>query len=289
MADDPKRQARYHSEAWWKNHPEVPRPDRVSKAKKPAKKKITRKQKEKFAKVFTFLGLAAGFGSWGYFVVAPNPSLVFGSLLLVCGFIFCTAAFWEYVEWGLKVKIPLLIVATITVGGAGFRWIRHITRPSFTLMIPGVVLNGDSWDFIINHRGPKTSESVQILFVDKDRQAAVLAAKPKSLTPEALNTYQRILNYPQVNPKGHGNIFAQQFIWTPLILDHEHYAIEITAKDRNVHQDLRIERVQGKWVWASQIRDAETGEQLLNCKDPGFPYGPKASIRCFPDMTKPSD
>jgi hypothetical protein len=159
-------------------------------------------------------------------------------------------------------------------------------------MVPAVIaviLNGNSWDFIINHRGPKSSESVEILFVDKDREQDALKRSPTYLSSEAIQTYQRILRFPEVNPTNRGNIFAKQFVWTPLVLDHEHYVIDITAKDRTVHQELQIERVKDKWLCATQLTDRKSGKQLLSCKDVDFRYGDKAPIRCFPEVTQPSD
>jgi hypothetical protein len=44
-----------------------------------------------------------------------------------------------------------------------------------------------------------------------------------------------------------------------------------------------------KWLWATQLTDRESGKQLLNCKDVDFPYVDKAPIRCFPEVTQPSD
>ena len=99
-----------------------------------------------------------------------------------------------------------------------------------------------------------------------------------------LNSYQSVLKYPEINPGGRGSLFGLQFAWQPLVLEHEHFAADITAKDRTLHQELQIEKVAGKWLWATQIKDRDTGKQILNCKDNGFPYGPTASTRCFPEM-----
>ena len=241
---------------------------------------------ERKTKLLTLIGLAAGFGSWGYFVLAPDPNVYFGCTLIVLCYFFLAFAFWNFIGWKLKYRIAILLLAFAIAFATSYYWVRYITRPSFVFMVPGVVLNGNSWDFLINHRGPKTSESVQILFVDQDKQSEVLRSH-SSLSGADLDSYQRLITYPQINPMGRGQIFAQQFIWTPPVFDHEHYTIEITAKDRSIHQDIQIERVQGKWLWATQVKDRETGKQLLNCKDDGFPYGDQAPVRCFPEMTEP--
>lgn len=251
--------------------------------------KVPRKEKRaKRAYVFTFLGVGAGLGSWGYFVVNPSPSVYFGAGLIALALTCCAIAFWEYLDWSPRVKVPVLVCSLAILSVVSFRWIAFETRPSFTFMVPGIVANGNSWDFIVNHRGPKGSEAVQILFTDDDREKAVLAEHRQILTPQDINSYTRILNYPEVNPNGQGQIFALQFIWTPLILDHEHYTIEITDRHHGgIHQELQIERVNGKWFWATQI--TENGKRLLDCKDAGFPYGERAPIPCFPKFTNPGD
>ncbi len=248
-----------------------------------------RKQREdRDAYVLALVGVAAGLGSWGYFVVAPEPSAVLGYSLIVLALICSGIAFWIYVKWPNRFRVPVLVCSFIALGVVSFRWVGYETRPSFTFIVPGVVLGGNSWDFIVNHRGPKSSESVQILFTDDDRKKAILAEHPQLLTPRDINSYQRILEYPEVNPDGRGEIFALQFVWKPFIMDHEHYTMEITDKDhRGLHQELQIENVGGKWYWATQITDSERGERLLDCKDSGFPYGKRASIPCFPKITFP--
>ncbi len=239
--------------------------------------------------VLTIIGLAVAFGSWGYFALEPAPNIYIGSGFLgVCFFLF-GAAFWIHFDSLAAWRIMLLSVVGILLSIPYFHWIHQFSRPSFTFIVPGVVVNSDSWDFIVNHRGPNSSESVEILFIDLDRQKDVLRKSPLYLSPQNIDSYERILKYPEVNPNGRGQLFALQFIWTPPVLDHEHYTIDITAKDRNIHQDLQVERVEGKWLWATQIKDSENGELLVNCKDPGFPYGPKAAIRCFPEMIRPGN
>jgi hypothetical protein len=242
--------------------------------------------------VFGLIALAAGFGSWAYFAMNPEPNIYFGSTLVLLCLVLLAAAFWVHSEWKLKVKLALVLCGLAISGTAASRWILHVTRPSFVFITPGPVVAvrslNDSWDFIINHRGPKSSESVQVLFVDKDRQHDVLQ-RSTTLSRQDLDSYERMLNIPEVNPKNRGNIFAEQFIWTPLVMDHEHYQIDITAKDRTVHQELQIEKVNGAWLWATQITDRESGKRLVNCKDTGFPYGDNDAVPCQPIFSLPSD
>lgn len=246
-----------------------------------------KRRRDKLAYVFTLLGLAAAFSSWTYSVINPSPSRYLGSVLLVISLACCSIAFWEYFEWGLRVKIPVLIVSLVALGILGLRWVAFETRPSFTFMVPGVVFVPNTWDFIVNHRGPKCSNSVQILFTDKDRASAISNSHPQVVTPEDIGSYTRLLKYDQVCPNGHGQIFALQFQWTPLNLDHEHYSMEITDSSHGgIHEELQVERVNGKWFWATQITDSENKRTLLACKDPGFPYGEKSPVACFPKFTQ---
>jgi len=164
----------------------------------------------------------------------------------------------------------------------------HLVQISPVTSFPGPWLNNNTWDFIIGHKGPKTSRSVEILFTDADKQREVLQ-RSTFLSQQDIEKYQKILNYPEVNPKGRGHVFATQFLWTPLVPDHEHYTMQITASDRTVHEEMQIERVNNKWLYAMDVTDWETKKILLSCKDSGFPNGPSAKNRCFPDATLPTD
>jgi hypothetical protein len=84
----------------------------------------------------------------------------------------------KQIAWPRPVKV---LLASVIVGA--FLWTAHRNieerlRPSFVFVVPGVWLNGDTWDFIINHRGPKTSYRTEILFVDQDRKDYVTHTQP---------------------------------------------------------------------------------------------------------------
>jgi hypothetical protein len=160
------------------------------------------------------------------------------------------------------------------------------TAPSFTFVVPGVVINGNGWDFIVNHRGKDPSFNVEILFIDDVKKDQVLKGKT-SLTVEDINSYENILRFPEIDPRGRGSIFATQFFWTPPVFEHEKYTVEITSREGSVHQQLQVEQLSGKWFWATQITDGESGKMLVNCKDKGFPYGPPQNKACFPEMLQP--
>ncbi|MGH9757729.1 MAG: hypothetical protein ACRD4M_08325 [Candidatus Acidiferrales bacterium] len=236
------------------------------------------------------MGIAIALLSWAYFVITPSPSSDFGLVLVIIAEICIGIALWQLIEWPTKVKVPVFVALLATTTALAHKWVTYETRPSFTFLVPAVVVNGNSWDFIVNHRGPKSSKSVQILFIDDDRRKAILTAHPQGLAPQDIESYQKILTYPEVDPDGRGQIFALQFIWTPLVLDHEHYTFEITDSEHwNIHQEVEVERVRGKWFWATQITDSENRRQLLNCRDVGFPYGSGTPIPCFPKVNDPAN
>jgi hypothetical protein len=242
----------------------------------------------KQGKLFTYLGLGIALASWGYFAIASEPNVLFGCGLILLAFCSLAMAFWAFVGWTSRKKLAIVFCGLIIVGAGNYYWASYVSRPSFTYMVPGIWVNNNSWDFIVGHKGPKTSRSVEILFTDTDKQKEVLKGRT-SISPQDIETYQRILSLPEVNPKGRGHVFAQQFLWTPLVPDHEHYAMQITASDRTVHEEAQIERVNDKWVYAMDVTDWETKKVLLSCTDPGFPNRPPAKGKCSPDQTLPSD
>jgi hypothetical protein len=156
----------------------------------------------------------------------------------------------------------------------------------FPFVIPGVWVNSNTWDFIVNHRGSSPSYNVEILFLDRVKLEQVTKGKT-ALTSEEIESYQKIIRYDEIDPKGRGSIFARQFLWTPPNPDHEHYSINITWRDGTIFEDLRIERLGDKWFWAMQLTDRETNKVLVNCNDKGFPNGNPQVKACFPEMTLP--
>jgi len=187
--------------------------------------------------------------------------------------------------------MPLwVMVGCSLVALAAFLWIarRSISyrlRPSFVYMVPGVVLNGDTWDFIANHRGPKSSQAVQVLFIDNDRKD-YLRSTQRELSVADLNSYQIIWNLPEVNPMGHGSIFAQQLLWKPFSLEHSHFSAEITWRDGSVHEEIEIAKIQDKWQYSMTVTDRDTSTTLLSCRDAGLASG-EALAPCFPGFTQP--
>ncbi len=184
---------------------------------------------------------------------------------------------WAWWKKSIPIGFAMVIVFCVAYWDIGQR-----LRPSFVFVIPGVLLNGDTWDFIVNHRGPKTGYNAQILFVDDDR-LEYLRRTTKTLSPQDLNSYQLLLSLPEVNPKGRGTIFAKQFQWKPFSLANSHFTAEITWRDGAAHEEIHIVRVQDKWKYAISLNDRETGKSLVHCKDDGFP-SLESLPACFPGI-----
>jgi hypothetical protein len=187
-------------------------------------------------------------------------------------------------QWSRFIRLGLLGVVWVTFLGAAGHSIK-VAMPSFVFVVPGIWLNGDTWDFIINHRGTRTSYSVEILFVDKDRRE-YLTRTQKSLTPDDLNSYQMLLRLPEVNPKGRGSVFAKQFMWKPFSPLRSHFEAEITWRDGSVHEEVEIAKIQDKWTYAISLTDRESGKSLLRCHDKEFP-STETLPPCFPAVTLP--
>lgn len=182
----------------------------------------------------------------------------------------CLSRFLKRFAWRLWHKAIPIVVASLLVCSWASSNIRERLKPSFVFVIPGVVLNGDTWDFVVQHRGSKTTYSTQILFQDDDRLEYLRRTK-EALAPEDVNGYQFLLSIPEVNPKGRGSIFAKQFQWKPFNFANSHFTAEITWRDGGAHEEIRIARIQNNWKYAISLDDKETGKNLFRCKDDGFP------------------
>jgi hypothetical protein len=194
---------------------------------------------------------------------------------------------WKQIAW-LRFAKGLLVCVIAGV----FLWVaqRNIVerlRPSFVFAAPGVWLNEDTWAFLMNHRGPKTSYNTQILFVDQDRKDA-LTHMQTSLSPADINIFQGLLSFSEVNPMGRGSIFAQQFLWKPFSPTHSHFNAEITWRDGAVHQELEIAKRQEKWTYRMKVIDRDSGKILLWCHDKDFPSN-EPTPPCFPAAVQPSN
>jgi len=161
--------------------------------------------------------------------------------------------------------------------------------PSFVFAVPAVVVNGDTWDFIIKHEGEREVESIDLMFVDAEKLHAIQKATPPQ-TDVLPSEYSVLLHVDKMYPRGRGSLFAKQFIWKPYTLEHEHYTVEISASTGRFHEDLFVEKAEGKWTDAARVEEIDTKEILFVCRDSGFPHSvaPKITAKrnCFPDWIK---
>jgi len=193
---------------------------------------------------------------------------------------------WKAVSWAVWEKVVAVSVTMIVFGYFASTSIRDRLRPSYVFVAPGVWLNNDTWYLLVNHRGPKTSSNVQILFQDADR-GEYLRRTQQSLSADDLNSEQFLVNFPEINPLGRGSIFAQHFLWKPFSPQHSHFSATVTWRDGGVNEEIEIVKIQGKWAYAMKVSDRETGKELIHCRDKDFPSN-EVLPACFPDVSQPN-
>lgn len=261
----------------------------VSSATPPSSKRAPRTHR--LLKKPWFWSVLSFFVALGFPIVVPNAESIFavyfGWLLWSLPVVLFLAGLWQESRFPQWINSVLVLACAATFLWAAHRNIVDRLRPSFVFIAPGVVLNGDTWDFLANHRGPKTSYNTQILFIDEDRKD-YLTRTQTSLTPADINSCQVLWALPEVNPMGRGNIFAQQFLWKPFNLSFSHFTAEITWRDGSVHEEIQIARVKDKWQYALRVSDRESGKRLIWCRDSEFPSS-DAMPPCFPQVTEPSE
>jgi len=239
------------------------------------------KQEKGLKWTVTLVGVCATFAAWGYSINSP----LWASILYFVSVLFAIAAVWELFPFRANVKTiiaALLVLAFIIVDAA---WIRYATRPSFVFLIPGVWLNGDTWDFIVNHRGREPLYNVEIVLVDEDRAASLRAQG--AITPADVATEQTVVRFPEIHPKGGGSTFAKQILWKPFSPQHAHFSIVVSSRASKMVEDLRIERFGDTWLYRMTVKDGLTGSVLAACQDSGLP-GANSTVlpRCFPEFTQ---
>ena len=214
------------------------------------------KQEKGLKWTVTLVGVCATFAAWGYSINSP----LWASILYFVSVLFAIAAVWELFPFRANVKTiiaALLVLAFIIVDAA---WIRYATRPSFVFLIPGVWLNGDTWDFIVNHRGREPLYNVEIVLVDEDRAASLRAQG--AITPADVATEQTVVRFPEIHPKGGGSTFAKQILWKPFSPQHAHFSIVVSSRASKMVEDLRIERFGDTWLYRMTVKDGLTGSVL---------------------------
>ena len=100
-------------------------------------------------------------------------------------------------------------------------------------------------------------------------------------------------HYNEIDPQPVlGAMSRGQFPWRTPDPAHEHFSVLCSYRGGSIHQDLRIERLDGRWVIATRVVDAGNQQRvLLHCKDQGFPDGlgfDSALPQCWPGFPKNS-
>lgn len=161
-----------------------------------------------------------------------------------------------------------------------------VVLPSFVLVAPGPVVNIDSWDFIVVHKGNEKVESIDMQLLDVDKLEH-LRKVSNTIFPQE---YSVFLHIDQMFPKNRGSLFAKQFIWKPFSFEHGHYTVNISTSTGRFHEELHIEKVKDKWAFAAKVEDIDSHDILYACRDKLFPASVASQIvanhKCWPEMVQ---
>jgi hypothetical protein len=162
----------------------------------------------------------------------------------------------------------------------------HESLPSFVFACCTIVVNNNAWDFIIKHRGDKAVESIDVLFNDVYRLEYIRKNTPPNTVVNP-NEWSVFFHIDKMYPKGLGSLFAKQFIWKPDSLDHGQYSLDISTSSGRFHEDLFVEKTNGKYTNAARVEEIDTKRTLFVCRDRDFPKSLAPAIvsksNCFPD------
>jgi hypothetical protein len=163
---------------------------------------------------------------------------------------------------------------------------RHESLPSFVFACCAIVVNNNAWDFILKHRGDKAVESIDVLFNDVYRLQSIRKNTPQKTVVNP-SEWSVFLHIDKMYPKGLGSLFAKQFIWKPDSLDHGQYSLDISASTGRFHEDLFVEKANGKYTNAARVEEIDTKRTLFVCRDRDFPKSLAPAMvaenNCFPD------
>ena len=158
----------------------------------------------------------------------------------------------------------------------------QVRSRSFIYVVPGVWSTGPvpRWIMLVKHAGPDPVFNIELLIVDKDRQAAL--SKKKSSAPQDIEAMERTLRFPEIDPIE--GVWAKMFFWQPLNPQDEHYEVVVASREGEFYERLGVKKTAaGKWKYKMRVSDRESGAVLINCRDPEFPGS--SSLRlpaCFP-------
>lgn len=157
-------------------------------------------------------------------------------------------------------------------------------EPSFVYIVPVFwsPANPARWFMGVQHSGPDPVFNIEILFVDKDRQAEI--RKAGTATVQDVEAIETTLHFPEIDPI---EIGPKMFPWVPVAPEDEHYEVVITSREGEFREILQIRKVpSGKWQYRMKVTNRTT---LIDCRDPEFPLGPneRALPACFPTYVVP--
>jgi hypothetical protein len=165
--------------------------------------------------------------------------------------------------------------------------------PSFVFACCAIVVNNNSWDFVLKHQGDKEIESIDVLFQDEHKLEAIRESTPPqaAVNPTDYSVFFSVFfHVDKMYPKGLGSLFAKQFIWKPDSLGHGKYSLNISASTGRFHEDLYVESVGGEYTNAAKVQEIGTKAVLFVCRDHDFPKALAPEIKgknnCFPDWLK---
>ena len=177
------------------------------------------------------------------------------------------------------------VVMTLFVWVVAF-WVCWLKKPqlSYVYVAPAVWLPDGRWVFIINHRGPEAVSRTEILFQDQDKLENIKATQAGV---ENVESYEKLLKFPEIDPEGRGSIYTPQFAWKPFSQERSHFTAAITSSTMNYDEDIYIARVADKWYFAMSLKERNS-KQIFECSDVGFPHSDSTFIAgkpCFPTWT----
>jgi hypothetical protein len=179
-------------------------------------------------------------------------------------------------------KLPFPVAPSVPVNPPK----RSDNAESLVYMVPGgwVTAPQPAWLMQVEHFGPDPVFNIEILFVDKDRQAAL--SKKSFSTPEDIQSMQRTLNFPEIDSIV--GVWAKAFLWPVLNPDDSHYEATIASRNGEFFETFEVKKdAEGKWVNRITVANQLTKKVLIDCRDPNFiEVGNSAALpRCFPEYT----
>jgi hypothetical protein len=155
-------------------------------------------------------------------------------------------------------------------------------RPSFVYVVPGVWSPAPtpSWIMLVKHGGPYPVFNIELLFVDKDRQASL--RKKGSLTPNDAESMDKTLHFSEIDRVE--GVWAKMFFWSPLNPGNEHYEVVVASREGAFYENLGVKRTEtGKWQYEMKVVNRSSRAVLIDCQDPEFSGPPLTRLpACFP-------